>query len=76
MRTRTTKFDAARYLNDEATIAQYLEACLEEGGLPLYLLACEDAARARRRIASQTIPDDPHRDASLNPGVATPLPGD
>lgn len=47
MTTRTTVFDPARYLTDDATIANYLNDCLEEGGTRLFLLAIGDVARAR-----------------------------
>lgn len=53
--SRTTKkasakllpFDAARYLNDDAAIAEYMTAVLEAGDADLLLLALGDIARAR-----------------------------
>lgn len=53
--SRTTKkasakllpFDAARYLNDDAVIAEYMTAVLETGDADLLLLALGDIARAR-----------------------------
>lgn len=53
--SRTTKkanakllpFDAARYLNDDAAIAEYMTAVLETGDADLLLLALGDIARAR-----------------------------
>lgn len=47
MTTRTTPFDPVRYLTDDVTMAHYLDACLEEGGIPLFLTAIGDVARAR-----------------------------
>ena len=40
-------FDAARYLNDDAAIAEYMAAVLEMGDPDLLLLALGDVARAR-----------------------------
>jgi probable addiction module antidote protein len=40
-------FDAARYLNDDAAIAEYMTAVLDSGELDLLLLALGDIARAR-----------------------------
>lgn len=40
-------FDAARYLNDDAAIAEYMTAVLEIGDDDLLLLALGDIARAR-----------------------------
>jgi len=40
-------FDAARYLNDDAAIAEYMTAVLETGYDDLLLLALGDIARAR-----------------------------
>lgn len=54
MRKRTTRprrkllpFDAARYLNDEASVAEYVNAALETGDADLLLMALGDVARAR-----------------------------
>ncbi len=47
---RTTKllpFDAARYLNDDRAIAEYMTAVLETDDPDLLLLALGDVARAR-----------------------------
>jgi probable addiction module antidote protein len=41
-------FDAARYLTDEASIAEYVTAVLETQDSSLLLLALGDTARARR----------------------------
>ena len=40
-------FDAARYLNDDAAIAEYMTAVLETDDSDLLLLALSDIARAR-----------------------------
>lgn len=40
-------FDAARYLDDEAAIAEYMTAVFEAEDLDLLLLALGDVARAR-----------------------------
>jgi probable addiction module antidote protein len=40
-------FDAARYLTDDAAIADYITAALESGDADLLLLALGDVARAR-----------------------------
>jgi probable addiction module antidote protein len=40
-------FDAARYLTDEAAVAEYMNAVLESGDSDLLLLALGDIARAR-----------------------------
>lgn len=40
-------FDAARYLDDDAAIAEYLSAVLEAGDPDLLLLALADVARAK-----------------------------
>lgn len=40
-------FDAARYLNDDAAIAEYMAAVLEMDDPDLLLLALGDVARAR-----------------------------
>lgn len=40
-------FDAARYLTDDAAIAEYMTAALEENDPDLLLLALADVARAK-----------------------------
>jgi probable addiction module antidote protein len=40
-------FDAARYLNDDEAIAEYMSAVLEANDADLLLLALGDVARAR-----------------------------
>lgn len=40
-------FDAARYLNDDAAIAEYMTAILETNDSNLLLLALSDVARAK-----------------------------
>jgi probable addiction module antidote protein len=45
--TKLLPFDAARYLTDDAAIAEYITAVLETGDADLLLLALGDVARAR-----------------------------
>jgi probable addiction module antidote protein len=45
--TTLIPFDAARYLNDEEAIAEYMTAVLETNDPDLLLLALGDVARAR-----------------------------
>lgn len=45
--TRLLPFDAARYLTDDAAVAEYMTAVLEIGDPDLLLLALGDVARAR-----------------------------
>lgn len=47
MSTQHTRFDVAEYLVDDASIAAYLDACLEEGGITLFQKAVGEVARAR-----------------------------
>ena len=63
MKKRTTKprrkllpFDAARYLTDDAAVAEYVNAVLETGDAALLLMALGDVARARgmAKIAKDT----------------------
>lgn len=42
-----TKFDAVRYLDNEAAIAEYLNAALEADDVEIILAALSDVARAR-----------------------------
>ena len=44
---KLTSFDAARYLTDDASVAEYITAILETGDPDLLLLALADVARAR-----------------------------
>jgi probable addiction module antidote protein len=46
-KTRLLPFDAARDLNDDAAIAEYMTAVLETEDPDLLLLALSDVARAR-----------------------------
>jgi len=46
-KTKLVPFDAARYLTDDAAVAEYLTAVLETGEPDLLLLAIGDVARAR-----------------------------
>lgn len=45
--TRFAPFDAADYLDDEETIAQYIAAALEDPNPDVFLTAVRDVARAR-----------------------------
>lgn len=47
MSTQHTRFDVAEYLVDDVSIAAYLDACLEEGGVTLFQKAVGEVARAR-----------------------------
>ena len=47
MKTEIAPFDAADYLNDEETIAEYLTAALEDPNPEMFLVAVKDVARAR-----------------------------
>jgi probable addiction module antidote protein len=49
-KTRLIPFDAARFLGDDAAIAEYMNAVLETGDTDLFLLALRDAARARGMV--------------------------
>jgi len=46
-RTKLVPFDAARYLTDDAAVAEYLTAVLESDDPNLLLLALADIARVR-----------------------------
>jgi probable addiction module antidote protein len=54
--TKLLAFDAARYLTDDAAVAEYLTAVLESEDPDLLLLALGDVARARgmAQIARET----------------------
>lgn len=45
--TQLAPFDAADYLDDEETIAEYLSAALEDPNPDVFLAAVRDVARAR-----------------------------
>lgn len=44
---KTAPFDAADYLDDEETIAEYLSSALEDPNPDIFLVAVRDVARAR-----------------------------
>ena len=44
--TRFSRFDAADYLNNDETIAEYLTAALEDPNPDVFLTAVRDVARA------------------------------
>ena len=46
-KTKLLPFDAARYLKDDAAIAEYMTAVLETDDTDLLLLALSDIARAK-----------------------------
>jgi probable addiction module antidote protein len=46
-KTKLLPFDAARYLTDDAAVAEYMTAVLETEDADLLLLALGDVARAR-----------------------------
>ena len=46
-RAKLLPFDAARYLTDDAAVAEYMTAVLETGDPDLLLLALGDIARAK-----------------------------
>ena len=45
--TEFAPFDAADYLDDEETIAEYITAALEDPNPDVFLIAVRDVARAR-----------------------------
>lgn len=45
-KTKLVPFDAARYLGDDAAVAEYMSAVLETGDTDLLLLALGDVAHA------------------------------
>ena len=47
MKTAIREFDAARYLDNEEAIAEYLAACLEDFSIDAFQLALGDVAKAR-----------------------------
>jgi probable addiction module antidote protein len=47
VKPKLVPFDAARYLTDDAAVAEYMTAALETGDPDLLLLALADVARAR-----------------------------
>lgn len=56
MSTKRSTFDVSEYLQDEATIAAYLSAVIEDGDVNLLLSAIGDIAKAKgmSTIASET----------------------
>lgn len=47
VKSKLKTFDAADYLGDEETIAEYLTAALEDPNPDMFLVAVRDVARAR-----------------------------
>ncbi len=56
MKKKLSSFDVSEYLNDESSIAAYLNAILEEGDETLLLSAIGDIAKARgmSKIAAES----------------------
>jgi len=54
--TVVREFDAARYLDNEEVIAEYLAACLEDSNPEVFLAALGDVAKARgiTKLAKET----------------------
>jgi probable addiction module antidote protein len=44
------RWDVQRYLNDEADLAAYLDAALEDGDPELLAAVLDDIAQAKRRL--------------------------
>jgi probable addiction module antidote protein len=51
-KVKLRKWDAAAHLRDEADIAAYLEAAIEDGDPALLAAVRSDIARARRRLGT------------------------
>lgn len=47
MKAQVRKFDISEHLTTDETVAEYLDACMEEGGQDLFLKALGDAVKAR-----------------------------
>ena len=64
-------FDAADYLNDDAVIAEYLSAAVEDPNLDVFLAALGDVARARgmAQIAKDSGLGRESLYKALNPGA-------
>ncbi len=52
--TKFAPFDAADYLTDEKTIAEYLSAALDDPNPDLLLVAVRDVARGMTQLAKDT----------------------
>ena len=57
MTIKTKTFDVADFLNDEETIAEYLNMALEDPNPEMLLLAVKNIARARARGMAQLAQD-------------------
>ncbi|MEW6621239.1 MAG: addiction module antidote protein [bacterium] len=66
-----TKFDAADYLDNEETIAEYLTAAMEDENPDVFLMAIADVAKARgiAAIAKSTGLDRESLYKALAPGA-------
>lgn len=67
-------FDAADYLDDEETIAEYLRAAIEDTNPDVFLTAVRDVARARgmTQFAKDAGIDYKHLHKMLEPGTKLP----
>ena len=70
-KVKLTPFDAARYLTDDAAVAEYMTAILETGDPDLLLLALADVARARgmAQVAKDAGPGRESLYKALAPGA-------
>lgn len=57
MSIKTKPFDAAEYLDDEETIAEYLNIALEYPNPEMLLLAVKNIARAHKHPTAEPIRD-------------------
>lgn len=72
--TRYTAFDAADYLDDDETIAEYLTAALADPNPDMFLTALKDVARARgmTQLAQAAGLGRESLDQALAPGARPP----
>ena len=66
-----SRFDAADYLDDEVTIAEYITAALEDPNPAVFLAAVRDVARARgmAQLAKDAGVGRESLDKALTPGA-------
>jgi len=72
--TNFTPFDAADYLDDEETIAEYLLAAIEDANPDVFLTAIRDVAHARGMVqfAKDAGIDYANLHKTLSPGTKLP----
>ncbi len=58
-----SRFDAADYLDDPETAAEYLAACLEDPNPAVFAAALDDVARAAANVVDAR--DKPGHDGSI-----------